>query len=505
MGTASPIIKIQTVFEKTGPKALHRTIKIIGQSIVKGSTFPPLRANAAGLATRANPKDYIGQAKAIFDDFTTRWRYVHDPLLTELVSGDGNSSWNIVYGAGARRGEKGHGDCDDATAALGAALLSVGFPVRIATVNKPGSPTLFTHVYPEFYQKGIGWIAADAVGFPKHGIGWNPPADRYAVWDLNGKLISKRGKFPASFQQMLNGENDIFADYNGGIAMTERDQIFRDQGLERYGFAGVENDGQGIADWSNIGLVGFGAYEPTMGMMEDASHLMAEYDETDTIGNTDFVRTKMFEMDPDEYRYMQQNGRPRQGAVALGDDGDVYQWREDYEGLGGFFKKMFKRIGSRVKKVFKKIGSVARKILKKIPGGKYLIKLHDKVKAITMKIVKPLMKFVGRYAAKLAPLAAMIPGYGPAIAAGLKVAGKISKVLSETGVLQDKKGKLIFKSGAQAKQLQKALHREAKALALSKGMKPKPTNKGRRSVRLLKAGTPEHVAALRGLGALVEA
>jgi len=476
-----PQIKIYEVFEKSGPKALKRTIKIIGESIIKGSTYPPLRAHAAGLSTKAESKDYLGQVQQIFDDFTKKkWRYVHDPLYTELVSGDGNASWNVVWGAGARSGERGHGDCDDATAALGAALLSVGFPVRIATCNKPGSPTLFTHVYPQTFIKPFGWITVDAVGYPLHNMGWNPPSDRTAIWDLKGNLITKQGNFPKSFQEML-----------GGDEMTNE---FQDYDLTRYGFAGSDPE-SGIADWDSVGLFGFGAYEPVYGMIGE-TNLMAETDESDTVGGTGLVRSKMLEMSPKDYFQIKMFGVPSRGALALGDDGDVYQWTggDQYTGLGGFFKKLFKRVASRVKKVFKKIGSVARKIIKKIPGGKYLIKLHDKIKKITMKIVKPLVKFVGKYAAKLAPVAAIIPGWGPAIAAALKTSGKIANVLQETGVLQDEKtGKLKFKSGQQAKLLKARLNEEAEKIHRSGTVR-------QAGGRLIKKGSREHQAALQGLG-----
>jgi hypothetical protein len=226
------------------------------------------------------------------------------------------------------------------------------------------------------------------------------------------------------------------------------------------------------------------------------TNLMAETDESDTVGGTGLVRSKMLEMSPKDYFQIKMFGVPSRGALALGDDGDVYQWTggDQYTGLGGFFKKLFKRVASRVKKVFKKVGSIARKIIKKIPGGKYLIKLHDKIKKITMKIVKPLVKFVGKYAAKLAPVAAIIPGCGPAIAAALKTSGKIANVLQETGVLQDEKtGKLKFKSGQQAKLLKARLNEEAAKIHRSGTVR-------QAGGRLIKKGSREHQAALQGLG-----
>ena len=82
-----------------------------------------------------------------------------------------------------------------------------------------------------------------------------------------------------------------------------------------------------------------------------------------------------------------------------------------------------------------------------------------------MKIVKPLVKFVGKYAAKLAPIAAFIPGFGPAIAGGLLVAGKIAKTMQKFGVATSgKKGsvrRLKFQNPKAIPAFKAALEREA--------------------------------------------
>jgi hypothetical protein len=143
--------------------------------------------------------------------------------------------------------------------------------------------------------------------------------------------------------------------------------------------------------------------------------------------------------------------------AGLGDDGQVYT----YDGFAGFFKRLFKK----AKGFVKKIGAGIKRVIKKIPGGKYLVKLGEKIHKISMKFVRPLVKFVGKYASKLAPVAALIPGYGPAIAAGLMTAGKIANLMQKFDVSTvGQKGKprnLKFKSKKQAKDFEHALKREA--------------------------------------------
>lgn len=423
--------------------SLRETIRLIGRAIVEGSAYLPLRSHVARIATKAAPKDYLGQLRAIYQDFLSRWRYVRDPFHFECVPVDGPTIWGQVWGADVKGG-KGWGDCDCAACALGAGLSACGFAVRLVTIAGPTTAGPLSHVYIEAFVPRFGWVPVDPVGFPAHDLGWQAPAKRRAIWGLDGKLIAAAGDWSGAARKVL-GDNML------GVA--EVDRAFPDYGLERYGLAGYDEP----ADIAIHGDVyGFGAYVPEMGLIGHGMGLLMEVDETDQIRGTDLVRTKMLELSPTDWQVLLATGRPRIGCVALADDGEIYQY-QSVAGLGGFFKKLFKKI----KKGFKKIGGAVKNLIKKLPGGKYLIKIYDRVHAIAMKIVKPLVKFVGRYAAKLAPIAAFIPGWGPAIAGGLLMAGKIAKVMQETGVFQDSKGKPVFKSGAQAVAFKKALHREA--------------------------------------------
>ena len=223
--------------------------------------------------------------------------------------------------------------------------------------------------------------------------------------------------------------------------------------------------------------------------------------------------------------------------MALGDDGDIYQFQRmpGYQNLG-FFKKIFRAVGRGIKKGVKWVGSKAKKLISKLPGGKYLIRLYDKAHKVAMKIVKPLAKIVGKAAGPLSKVAAFIPGYGPVVAGALHKAGRIAKVLEKTGVTRDKKGKPKFKSDKQAKRFKRELKREAERMKrkmkgkkkkkiearMKKKLKRKLEAKLRREFekkyggkpraispvaprkpsrgKLLKAGTTQHMAYLEGLG-----
>jgi hypothetical protein len=219
-----------------------------------------------------------------------------------------------------------------------------------------------------------------------------------------------------------------------------------------YGFFGEQDDGVPLQEWETVGLTGFGYLSSKMGDME--TNIPVEVGPDQTMFYSGLARTPMIELSPEDYRYLQLNrGQPYEGMMGLGDDGEAYV----YDGLGGFFKRLFRKIKRKVKKVARRIkkgirrvkkgirrgirkavsvvrkvgGRIrkyARKIIKRLPGGKALIKIAGKIRKVAMKVVRPAMKFVGKYASKIAPIARFVPGYGPAIAAGLRVAGRVAKV-----------------------------------------------------------------------------
>lgn len=444
-------IRTQTAIRTASTAAsLRKTIQLIGRSIVEGSAYLPLRSHAATLATLASPKDYFGQLKSVYSDFLNRWRYVRDPVHFECLPTDGPTIWGQTWGADVKGG-KGWGDCDCASIALGAALCSIGFQVRIVTIAGLTSPGPLSHVYLDAYVPSMGWIAVDPVGHPGHGLGWAAPCKRRAVWDLDGNLLQAAGDWVGKADRAVLGVGEAM------LSAVEENRLFPDLGLENYGMAGLGSEPIDSAEYGPVS--GFGAYAGSLGLIGHGMGLLMGVDADDEIA-PGLVRTKALEMSPTDWRVLMATGAPRMGAVALADDGDVYQYSKDPTLGFSFFKRIFKGI----KRGFRKLKGLAMKLISKLPGGKYLVKLYKKIHAITMKIVRPLVKFVGKYAAKLAPIAAFIPGWGPAIAGGLLMAGKIAKILQKTGVVQDKKGKPVFKSGAQAVAFKAELNKAAKHL-----------------------------------------
>ncbi len=493
-----PQISVTRHHPRTVGAQMQRTIEIIGKAIREGATYLPLRDHAARVAAAgAAPKDFSGQLRALYRDFIKRWRYVRDPRNAEFVAASGPAIWNLVYGGGVRQGV---GDCDDASAAFGAAAHAIGFPVRLVTsvpLRHRFDPRLRRipgHVYPEIWIKGRGWLAADPVVWPAHGLGHAAPALRRYRFDLWGRRLRgsslNGGEGREEVGEMYGATDDVMG--------------WQDYGLAEHGYAlgFAEGEGYGAAplDWSLYGLQGFGANADRIYDTSGAG-LLAEI-ETDVNG---LGRTPMVEMKPDDVAYVQAYGRPYAGMLALGDDGTVYQWRPSAGfSLGGFFKKIFKGVGKLVGRVAKGAFKLAqrglkfaKKLIAKLPGGKYLVKFMDKIHKVAMKLVRPLMKFVGPLAAKLAPIAAMIPGYGPLISVALKAGGTIANLMAKHGIKQTKKGAVIPTSAkgmaAFKAELKQQAESKRKAIAAAKAS-------GKLDPRHVPAGTPGHVAVLRAIG-----
>jgi hypothetical protein len=465
------------------------TIKLIGKGIREGSKYLPIRHLAGRAASLAPAKDYPAQIQAIFDAITRDWwRYTFDPVGAEVLTIQPERIFDMTLGSG-KQNHSGYGDCDDIAIASGALLNSIGFHTIIATSVKPGSPNIFDHVF--IFVKAPGmqkWLCFDPVLYPKKGLGDIVAFQRLALWSLDGKLLKKIGPFPQRFDAVMKSFGNCQPKIlKSNLTGTGEDQTMQNPNYHTFvdysdnvqGFGEVPINAAGkpqlnqLPDFQVYGIAGFGMYNDDMGYMtgDQIPHIMAEVDESDTIGNTGLVRTKHFEIDPDEYAYMVKNGVPRVGAMALGDDGDIVAWQPGYNGMGGFFKRLARRVKKRVKKVarrvgkrFRRVGRGIKRFAKRI-GRSKVFRLGKRVLKTAMKYVKPyLKKYGGKIMKAVAPVAAMIPGAGPFITTALVVAGRARDIAKKAKVAFDKYGKPVFRNIKQARDYKALLRNEARKL-----------------------------------------
>lgn len=468
---------------------MRETLRQIGRSIKRSAEYLPIRNHAAAVATTAPPKNYLAQLNAVYDDFIKRWRYVKDPAHKELVTASPQAVAQYLLaldGIGVGMG-RGAGDCDCASVAIGGELLSIGFPVRLATTSGPRARpgNLFEHVFVQAQVPKLGWVTVDPVLHPTRPFGATASHSRIAYWTLEGRLLGYSGNVSGSLSGILSidslttGEEPMYLgadevimgwkDYSGALGLAD---------------AGSYGEPE---EWERVGLANWGYLAGSYGVMsaDDLPGGGPLVEVSGTIGG--LARTPMIELAPEDYNYVGVVGAPYDGMLGLGDDGTVYR----YDGLGGFFKKLFRKAKKFVKKVGKRIVKGIKKVVRKLPGGKMLLKIAGKIHKVAMKLVKPLAKFVGKYAAKLAPIAALIPGYGPAIAAGLYTAGKVANLMNKYGVsLIGGKGKartLTSKKGPKAiRAMQKELAAQAQQL--------KATKRGKRVARRMMASPGRRMA-----------
>lgn len=461
-----------------------QTIKLIGRGIKEGSRFLPIRHLAGRAAATAPPKDYKAQIQAVYDAITKQWwRYTFDPVGAEVLTVIPERVFDVTLGSG-KPNHSGYGDCDDISIGSGSLLRSIGFEICVATSVKPGSPNIFDHVFVFVKAPKLPWLPFDPVLYPSMGCFDIVPFHRLALWDLNGKLLKTEGPFPPRFQEVMRSFGNCQPKIvQSNITGTERKRAMRQPNYNDFydysdqvrGFGEVPMDAnmrpriETIPDFQTYGIAGFGMYNEEMGYTtgDNIPHITAEVDNSDLLGNTGLVRTKHFEMDPDDYAYMIKNGVPRVGAMALADDGDIYAWSPSYDGLGGLFKKLAKRVKKRVKSVAKRIKGAARtvkKFAKKI-GKSKVFRLGKKILKTAMKYVKPFLKKFGpKIMQAVAPIAAMIPGAGPFVSTALVMGGKALAIAQKAKVIFDKFGKPIFKSLKQAKSFKDALKSAAREM-----------------------------------------
>ena len=182
----------------------------MGRAIRLGSRYIPIRHLAGRASAVAPPKRYWKQIAAIYHAITRDWwHYTYDPVGAEVLTLDGPRIYALTLNQG-RTGRLGYGDCDDIAVAAGALLMSIGMHVVIATTAAPNSPYIFDHVFlivkpPRCRTwKFFDPVLYDPELHPGRGFGDIAKHDRLAVWDLDTRLLEKRGSFPPRFDEVMN-------------------------------------------------------------------------------------------------------------------------------------------------------------------------------------------------------------------------------------------------------------------------------------------------------------
>jgi hypothetical protein len=152
-----------------GYRGTLRTAEHMGRLIREGAKDFYVRQKAIDILLERGiqPKDYLGEIRALFEWVQSNVRYTKDPFQVELLH------------APRRMLQLRAGDCDDMSILLGAMLEAVGHPSRLVLIGPdPARPDLFSHVYLEARHQGR-WIPLDPT--MPHPMGWAPQASNKQV------------------------------------------------------------------------------------------------------------------------------------------------------------------------------------------------------------------------------------------------------------------------------------------------------------------------------------
>ena len=135
------------------------TIRRMYQLIEQGKVDPKFQELVYSITKGLAGKDYRGELSRIFNWMKKHIRYTRDPYGVEMVQ----DVWATL--------KRERADCDDFTIILGAAVETMGAPVRIVTVStrQDREPV---HVYPEAFIAGR-WTPIDATVAASY-PGWKP-------------------------------------------------------------------------------------------------------------------------------------------------------------------------------------------------------------------------------------------------------------------------------------------------------------------------------------------
>ena len=180
----------------------HRVaLEAMRATALEASRTWAIRELASRIATRAGPRDYVGQLRKIYQFIIQRWRYVMEP--EEFVHGSAKSMLSHVLGtkynapgenpehvdlSAMPLREHGWGDCDDVATLTASLVMAIGLKAFFRVAQGKGAHVSVIARLPN--GKGV---SMDPVGHPKHGFGWVMPAPEVQHYDVQaGRMVPVR-------------------------------------------------------------------------------------------------------------------------------------------------------------------------------------------------------------------------------------------------------------------------------------------------------------------------
>lgn len=220
-----------------GDRGTAQTIPYAKQLIREGMVDPGIRNLAVAYCSGVQPNDELGEMKAVFDGVLRDFRFIKDPVGTQLLQ----------PAAGVL--ETRAGNCATLNLVLFPSLLgSIGYPTRAVTIKSdPDRPKEFSHVYieaqlsdgewvpldvarsnpefgrePEHYWARKNWPLTDGASAGAYLNGYGRPAMRRGIGATQVLIVRrKKSAFPRRGMGQDDGSSDAAFEAINGISLSD--------------------------------------------------------------------------------------------------------------------------------------------------------------------------------------------------------------------------------------------------------------------------------------------
>ena len=172
-GLGNPDIRFVGIPE--GDAGTEETIRWMRKLAIDGAKDPAVIFKAREITANVPSKDYVAEAKAVFDWVRANIKYRMDPHTPPEHESDENYIADMVS-VPSRTLSDGQGDCDDHSTLICSLAMALGKQCAFRTVNADKvRPDQASHVYPLWGLPDGRLIPMDTTSLSKP-FGWEPKA-----------------------------------------------------------------------------------------------------------------------------------------------------------------------------------------------------------------------------------------------------------------------------------------------------------------------------------------
>jgi hypothetical protein len=164
----------------TGYQGTSETIAAMKALVDSAKKHPDIISLARRIVFNVEPRDHMGEARAVFEWLRTSVRFANDPYGVETLT----APWILINDPAPT------GDCDCLSTLYNSLMSALGYNTAFKTIKAEAGSGEFTHVYSLVEIDGR-WVAADCS--QPYELGWEPPIHYGAeIWGYARGDITRR-------------------------------------------------------------------------------------------------------------------------------------------------------------------------------------------------------------------------------------------------------------------------------------------------------------------------